>query len=62
MNIWVAVIGAGGVLAVDFKSGPFSWNGIIGIWLPVALFAVGMTVNTWLLQRRATYEATLQPL
>ena len=60
MNIWVAVIGAGGVLAVYFKSGPFSWNGIIGIWLPVALFVIGMTVNTWLLHRRATYEATLQ--
>jgi hypothetical protein len=61
MNIWVAVIGAGGVLAVYFKSGPFSWNGIIGIWLPVALFVIGMTVNTWLLHKRAAYEATLQP-
>ena len=60
MNIWVAVIGAGGVLAVYFKTGPFSWNGIIGIWLPVALFVIGMTVNTWLLHRRATYETTLE--
>jgi len=59
LNIWVAVIGAGGVLAVYFKSGPFSWNGIIGIWLPLALFLIGMTVNMWLLHRRVTYEATL---
>jgi hypothetical protein len=59
MNIWVALIGAGGVLAVYLKTGPFSWNGIIGIWLPLVLFAVGMTVNMWLLHRRASYEATL---
>jgi hypothetical protein len=61
LNIWVAVIGAGGVLAVYLKTGPFSWNGIIGIWLPLVLFVIGMTVNMWLLHRRATYEATLPP-
>ena len=59
LNVWVAVTGAGGVLAVYLKTGPFSWNGIIGIWLPLALFVIGMTVNMWLLHRRATYEATL---
>jgi hypothetical protein len=59
LNIWVAVIGAGGVLAVYLKTGPFSWNGIIGIWLPLALFVIGMTVNMWLLHRRAHYDATL---
>jgi hypothetical protein len=57
LNIWVAVIGAGGVLAVYMKTGPFSWNGIIGIWLPLVLFVIGMTVNMWLLHRRASYEA-----
>jgi hypothetical protein len=56
LNIWVAVIGAGGVLAVYMKTGPFSWNGIIGIWLPVAFFAIGMSVNAWLLWRRASFE------
>ena len=58
-NIWVATIGAGGVLAVYLKTGPFSWNGIIGIWLPLVFFVIGMTVNMWLLHRRVTYEATL---
>ena len=59
LNIWVAVIGAGGVLAVYMKTGPFSWNGIIGIWLPLVVFVIGMTVNMWLLHRRVSYEATL---
>jgi hypothetical protein len=56
LNIWVAIIGAGGVLAVYMKTGPFSWNGIIGIWLPVAFFVIGMSVNAWLLWRRARFE------
>lgn len=56
LNIWVALIGCGGVLAVYMKTGPFSWNGIVGIWLPVAFFAIGMSVNAWLLWRRAKFE------
>lgn len=56
LNIWVSIIGAGGVLAVYMKTGPFSWNGIIGIWLPVIFFAIGMSVNAWLLGRRAKFE------
>jgi hypothetical protein len=56
LNIWIAVTGAGGVLVVYMKSGPFSSNGIIGIWLPVAFFAIGTSVNAWLLWRRARFE------
>jgi hypothetical protein len=56
MNLWVAITGAGGVLAVFFKTGPFSWNGIIGFWIPVIAFMVGMSVNMWLLLKRTRYE------
>jgi hypothetical protein len=56
MNLWVAVTGAGGVLAVFFKTGPFAWNGVVGFWIPVILFAVGMSVNTWLLLRHDKIE------
>ncbi|MFC7500783.1 hypothetical protein [Nocardioides sp. GCM10030258] len=56
MNLWVAVTGAGGVLAVFFKTGPFAWNGVVGFWIPVILFAVGMSVNTWLLLRHGRRE------
>lgn len=52
MNIWVAVTGAGGVLAVFFKDGPFAWNGIVGYWIPLVLFGVGNSVNAVLLYRR----------
>lgn len=58
LNLWVAVTGAGGVLAVFFKKGPFAWNGIIGFWIPVIVFAVGMSVTAWLMYRRAKAEET----
>ena len=59
MNLWVAVTGAGGVLAVFFKTGPFAWNGVVGFWIPVVVFVVGMSVNTGLLLRRARYEESI---
>lgn len=59
MNLWVAVTGAGGVLAVFFKSGPFAWNGVVGFWIPVIVFGAGMSVNAWLLLRRAKYEESI---
>jgi hypothetical protein len=51
-NLWVAIIGAGGVLAVFFKTGPFAYNGLIGFWLPVIIFMLGMTMTFELLRRR----------
>lgn len=56
LNLWVAVTGVGGVLAVFFKTGPFAWDGLVGFWIPVALFVIGMSVNTVLLLRRAKYD------
>jgi hypothetical protein len=57
LNLWVAVTGAGGVLAVFFKAGPFAWNGVVGYWIPLILFVIGLSATTWLLHRRARYEA-----
>lgn len=55
VNLWIAVTGVGGVLAVFFKTGPFSWNGIVGFWIPVLAFVAGMTMTMVLLLRRARY-------
>jgi hypothetical protein len=52
-NLWVALAGAGGICAVFFTHGPFSWNGIVGFWTPVVVFALGMTMNMALLHRHA---------
>jgi hypothetical protein len=63
-NLWVAFLGAGGVLSIFFKRGPFSWEGIIGIWIPVIAFGAGMTMTMVLIllrdRRRAAAAATAQ--
>lgn len=53
MNLWVAFLGAGGCLSVFFKHGPFSWNGLVGWWIPTVVFAIGTSVNMILLHRHA---------
>lgn len=59
LNLWVAMTGAGGVLAVFFKKGPFAWNGLVGFWIPVIVFAIGMSVTAVLMHRRVRYETGL---
>lgn len=58
MNLWIAFGGAGGFLAVFFKSGPFAWNGIIGFWIPVVIYAVGNCVNCALMLKRHKLETS----
>ncbi|MEA2673797.1 MAG: hypothetical protein QOI92_989 [Chloroflexota bacterium] len=58
-NIWVAITYGGGVLAVFFKTGPFSWTGAIGFWMPTILWAAGMTMNMVLILRRDARMAAM---
>jgi len=45
---WVAFSGAGGSLAVFFKHGAFAWNGLIGFYLPFAIFLIWILLHTYL--------------
>ncbi|HWJ09300.1 MAG TPA: hypothetical protein VNS46_07985 [Nocardioides sp.] len=51
LNLWIALSGAGGGLAVFFKTGPFAWNGVVGFYLPVGAFVVWLLVMTHLMLR-----------
>lgn len=53
LHLWVGLSGLGGSLAVFFKDGPFAWNGVVGIYLPLTVFAVWLVVITRLLHQRA---------
>jgi hypothetical protein len=59
LNLWVAFAYAGGVLAVFVKTGPFAWNGVVGYWIPVILFVIGLSATSWLLHRRSRFEARI---
>ncbi len=56
-NVWVGIAGIGGGLAAFFKSGPFAWNGLIGFYIPVAMFAIWLFVNASLLIKGVKRQA-----
>jgi hypothetical protein len=57
LNLWIAASGAGGGLAVFFKTGPFAWDGVVGFYLPVGAFVVWLGVMTSLMLRHAARRA-----
>ena len=58
-NLWLAFGQAGGICSAFFKTGPFSWNGVIGWWIPTLSFAAIMTINMVLLHKHANREKLL---
>lgn len=53
-NIWMCIAIVPDQLIFFFRSGPFAWNGVFGLWLPVVAFA-GFFITTiwWLLRTSA---------
>jgi hypothetical protein len=47
LNLWIALSGAGGGIAVFFKSGPFAWNGLVGFYIPIVAFTIWIVVMTY---------------
>ena len=56
-NIWVAVLLTPASLIVFFKAGPFAWNGLLGFWIPAAVFGSWYIVMTAVLLRAIAAEA-----
>ncbi|MBB6379968.1 hypothetical protein BKA01_007243 [Pseudonocardia eucalypti] len=65
LSFWVGAGGAGGGIAVFFKSGPFAWNGIVGFYLPVLLFVGWVITMAGLMhagiKRQAEEDGTPRP-
>jgi len=47
LNLWMAVVGSTGILAIFFFSGPFAWNGAIGFYLPVGSYVPFLLITWW---------------
>jgi hypothetical protein len=54
--LWVGVSGCGGAVAVYFKDGPPAWNGGIGFWIPIAMFAVWLCLSVYVLARAVSSQ------
>lgn len=59
-TLWVALAGTGGGFATFFKTGPFAWDGLLGFWVPVALYLAWLLVLFPLLIRLVK-RAALEP-
>jgi hypothetical protein len=56
LNLWVAVLILPAGTILFFKSGPFAWNGIIGLWVPFAGYAIWFIPMTWVMHRNLTRQ------
>lgn len=55
-NVMIAVAILPDQLLFFFHTGPFAWNGLFGLWIPLALFGGWFLVNFWLLRRAILSE------
>lgn len=56
-NLLVDFLLLPGGLIIFFHTGPFAWNGIIGIWLPLVDWGIWFCVTTYLLIKAITRQA-----
>lgn len=56
-SIWVAVLLLPASLIVFFKTGVFAWTGLVGFWIPAAVFGTWYLVMTWLVLKAVRAEA-----
>jgi hypothetical protein len=59
-NLWVAFLLLPASLIIFFKDGIFAWTGLIGFWIPAAVFGLWYLVMTWVLLRAIRDEADLE--
>jgi hypothetical protein len=56
-NVWVALLLLPASMIIFFKTGPFAWTGVIGFWIPAAVFGVWYIVMTVFVLRAIRDEA-----
>lgn len=50
-SLWITIMFEAGAIAFVPRSGPFAWNGLLVFWSPLTLFAVWITIQSWLVFR-----------
>ena len=55
-NLWMAIAIIPDQLLFFFKTGPFAWNGLFGIWLPIVWFSGFFIINFVVLRQAIMRE------
>lgn len=51
LSLWAALLSAPGFVALLFHRGPFAWNGLLSLWIPLVIFLVWwITLTVYLLR------------
>lgn len=58
-SFWVAFLTVPASLIIFFRTGVFAWTGLVGFWIPAAVFGTWYLVMTWVLLRAIRTEAHL---
>ena len=56
LNFWVALLIFPAGIVVFFKSGPFAWNGLIGLYVPLTAFSMWFICMTWAMYKNLTQQ------
>lgn len=60
LSLWVAMLIIPAGLVLFFKHGPFAWNGIVGLYIPLTAFVIWIFAFTIMIHRNLTGEITMQ--
>ena len=53
LSLWAVLLWTPGEMLFFFHSGPFAWNGLFALYIPVVAFGTWMSVTVWALLRAA---------
>ena len=56
LNVWVGFLLVPANMIIFFKTGPFAWTGVIGFWMPAAIFGLWYFVVTYVLLKAIRQE------
>jgi hypothetical protein len=59
-NLWMALTIVPDQLLFFFHRGPFAWNGLFGIWIPVVVFSAFFIINLVVLRKAVLRERARQ--
>jgi hypothetical protein len=62
LNIWVCILIIPDQLLFFFQTGPFAWNGLFGLWLPLVAFFGWFAVTVYLTRRATPHPGSVSVL